>query len=147
MASNIATFLGNASTENIVVDAVLGKAKGTYFKTETPSINLNQKKKWIAFHSRPRGEIIIDQLAKKRIIANQQSLLPSGIHQVKGLFEKGAVIRIIDTYGIEIGCGIVNFSTEELLKLTKIRSDIEIDPPSVMDINLFVCYSDVPITV
>jgi glutamate 5-kinase len=147
MASNIATFLGNASTENIVVDAVLGKAKGTYFKTETPSINLNQKKKWIAFNSRPAGEIIIDQLAKKRIIANQQSLLPTGIHQVKGLFEKGAVIRIIDTYGTEIGCGVVNFSTEELLKLTKIRSDIEIDSPSVMDINLFVCYSDVPITV
>jgi glutamate 5-kinase len=147
MASNIATFLGNASTENIVVDAVLGKAKGTYFKTETPSINLNQKKKWIAFNSRPAGEIIIDQLAKKRIIANQQSLLPSGIHQVKGLFEKGAVIRIIDTFGTEIGCGVVNFSTNELLKLTKIGSDIEIDSPSVMDISLFVCYSDVPITV
>ena len=147
MASNIATFLGNASTENIVVDAVLGKAKGTYFKTETPSINLNQKKKWIAFNSRPEGEIIIDHLAKKRMIENQQSLLPSGIYQVKGQFKKGAVIRIIDTYGNEIGCGVVNFSSGELKLLTEQGLDIAINPPSVMDINLFVCYSDVPITV
>ncbi len=79
MASGITTFLGNASKKNIVIDAVIGKAKGTYFKAETPSIHLNQKKKWIAFNSRPEGEIIIDHLAKKRIIENQQSLLPSGI--------------------------------------------------------------------
>ena len=129
MASNIATFLGNASTENIVVDAVLGKAKGTYFKTETPLMKLNQKKKWIAFHSRPSGEIIINPLAKKRIIEKRQSLLPSGIHQVKGLFEKGSVIRIIDTYGTEIGCGVVNFSSVELQKLSKVGYDIESKSP------------------
>ena len=52
MASGITTFLGNASKTNIVVDAVFGKAKGTYFQAETPSVHLNQKKKWIAFHSR-----------------------------------------------------------------------------------------------
>jgi glutamate 5-kinase len=147
MASNIATFLGNASTVNIVVDAVSGKAKGTYFKAETPSINLNQKKKWIAFNSRPEGEIIIDHLAKKRIIENQQGLLPSGIYQVNGQFEKGAVIRLIDTYGNEVGCGVVNFSAAELQQLTEQRADLTIDPPFIVDINLFVCYSDVPITV
>jgi glutamate 5-kinase len=147
MASNIITFLGKTSTTNIVIDAVLGKAKGTYFKAETPSINLNQKKKWIAFNSRPEGEIIINHLAKKLIIENQQSLLASGIYQVKGQFEKGAVIRIIDTYGNELGCGVVNFSAEELQQLTEQGSDITIDSLFVMDINLFVCYSDVPITV
>jgi glutamate 5-kinase len=147
MASNIATFLGNASTANIVVDAVSGKAKGTYFKAETPSVNLNQKKKWIAFNSRPEGEIIINHLAKKRMIESKKSLLSSGIYQVDGQFEKGAVIRIIDTYGNEIGCGVVNFSTEELEKLMEQRSDKTTNPPSVMDINLFVCHSDVPITV
>ena len=147
MASNIAAFLGKASTKNIVVDAVLGKAKGTYFKTKTPSLNLNQKKKWIAFHSRPSGEIIINPLAKKQILENRQNLLLSGIHQVKGLFKKGSVIRIIDTYGTEIGCGIANFSADELQKLTKMGADIEIDSPHVMDFNLFVLYSDIPITV
>lgn len=119
----------------------------TYFKTETPSINLNQKKKWIAFNSRPEGEIIINHLAINRMIENQQSLLPSGIYQVKGQFNKGAVIRIIDTYGNEIGCGVVNFSSGELKLLTEQGLDIAINPPFVMDINLFVCFSDVPITV
>ncbi len=146
MASGITTFLGNASKNNIVVDAVFEKAKGTYFKAEVPLISLNQKKKWIAFNSRPEGEIIIDHLAKKRIIENQQSLLPSDIFQVKGPFEKDAVIRIIDIYENKIGCGIVNFSSDKLQELIE-RSDIENDPPFVMDINLFVFHSEVPITV
>lgn len=73
--------------------------------------------------------------------------MPSGIYQVNGQFDKGAVIRIIDTYGNEIGCGVVNFSTEDLQELTEKEFDKATTPPSVMDINLFVCHSDVPITV
>jgi glutamate 5-kinase len=51
MASGITTFLGNAARKNIVIDGVLGKAKGTYFKSETPSTYTNHKEKWIAFNS------------------------------------------------------------------------------------------------
>ena len=76
MASGISTFLGNATKKNIVVDAVFGKARGTYFKAETPLVHLNQKEKWIAFNSDPEGEIIIDSLEIERIVEKQQILLP-----------------------------------------------------------------------
>ena len=84
---------------------------------------------------------------KERIIEKQQILLPFGIHQVAGQFEKGAVIRIIDTYGKEIGFGVVNFSTEELLQLTDQETAIANNRPFVIDIDHFVCHLDVPITV
>jgi glutamate 5-kinase len=147
MVSGITTFLGNASKKNIAIDAVVGKAIGTYFQAETPSIHLNQRKKWIAFHSRPEGEIMIDQLAKERMIENQQSLLPLGIHQITGQFEKGSVIRIIDIFGNEIGCGVVNFSTEELLQLTEHGSKITNHSPVVINNSHFVCHLYIPITV
>ena len=147
MASGIATFLGNASKKNIVVDAVFGNAKGTYFEAETPSINLNQKKKWIAFNLGPEGEIIIDQAAKSRIVERRKSLLPFGIKKVNGQFEKGAVIRIIDVDGNEIGLGVVNFSTKELQKITEQGNNLNINSPNVIDIDQFVCHLDVPITV
>ncbi len=147
MASGITTFLGNASKRNIVKDAVIGKARGTYFKTETPAFNFNQRKKWIAFHSHPEGEMIITNQAKIRIVEEHKSLLPSGIHNINGQFEKGAVIRIMDTTGTEVGCGVVNYSNEELLHLLKHKNHTGIGQPYVMDINHFVCHLDVPITV
>jgi glutamate 5-kinase len=51
MASGITTFLGNAARKNIIIDGVLGKAKGTYFKSKKPSAYTNHKEKWIAFNS------------------------------------------------------------------------------------------------
>lgn len=147
MASGIPTFLGNASKKNIVVDAVLGKAKGTYFKKEAPSVYLNLRKKWIAFNSQPAGEIIITQQAKEQMVKKQKSLSTTGIYQIKGEFEKEAVVRIIDTYRNEIGCGVVNLSAKELHKFTK-QSLYGLDAPIiVMDINYFVCQLDVQINV
>ena len=146
MASGIPTFLGNASTQNISVDAVSGKARGTYFIKETPSVYLDQKKKWIAFNSHPEGEITITQQAKKNIIEKQESLSITGIDRIEGPFEKEAVVRIIDTYRNEIGCGVVNFSANELTHLRKQISN-RAEYPIVMDIDYFVCQLDVPISV
>lgn len=146
MASGIPTFLGNASTQNIAVDAVSGKARGTYFIKETPSVYLDQKKKWIAFNSHPEGEIFITQEAKKNIIEKQEGLSITGIYRVEGPFEKEAVVRIIDTYRNEIGCGVVNFSANELTHLRKQTSN-RAECPIVMDIDYFVCQLDAPILV
>jgi glutamate 5-kinase len=147
MASGITTFLGNSSHKNVVVDAVLGKARGTYFKGETPLTNLNQKKKWIAFNSGPEGEIIINQNAKVRIIEKRLGLLPSGINEVIGWFKKGAVIRVNDVNGEELGLAIVQYSSKELKKLVVQDSDRKMALTSVLDIENFVCHLDVPISV
>lgn len=43
MSSGITTFLGNASRKNIIVEAVLGKARGSYFKSGSPSTQFRHK--------------------------------------------------------------------------------------------------------
>lgn len=48
MTFGITTFLGHAAQKHVVRDAVMGSAKGTYFKGCTPSISMNHKEKWIA---------------------------------------------------------------------------------------------------
>jgi len=53
MASGITTFLGNAARKNIIIDGVVGKAKGTYFKSKKSSTYLTHKERWIAFNSVP----------------------------------------------------------------------------------------------
>lgn len=136
MASGITTYLGKAGVANVLIDAVNEQAKGTYFKTEPNMVNLNQKKKWIAFNSGPEGEVTIDQIAKGRIIDRDKNLLAAGITSVSGQFDKGAVIRIIDTFGKEIGLGVVNFSSDELEQLNDNETTLK---SAVVKTEDFVC--------
>ncbi|TXC91599.1 glutamate 5-kinase [Metabacillus litoralis] len=114
MASGISTFLGKATVSNILGDAVNGEARGTYFEVTNETVNLNQKKQWIAFHSGPEGELVINQHVKMSIADHKHSIYSSDIEQVNGQFEKGSVIRILDHEGERIGLGVVNYSNEEL---------------------------------
>lgn len=144
MASGISTFLGKASVPNILIDAVNHTAKGTYFETEKYTLNLNHKKQWIAFNSGPEGELIINSEAKTSLLKHKQSILPSGIDDVKGYFRKGAVIIIKDTDGEEIGLGVINYSSEELKTL---RTDRPENGKIIVNIEDLVCHLELSIPV
>lgn len=140
MASGISTFLGKASVKNILGDAVAGKARGTYFKVTNETINLNQKKQWIAFHSGPEGELVINKNARATLADHnhKHSIFSSDIEAVKGEFEKGSVIRIIDHEGNRIGLGVVNYSNSDLEKLSIITGE-EVDRLEVVHFDDLVC--------
>ncbi|WP_226668297.1 glutamate 5-kinase [Metabacillus litoralis] len=125
MASGISTFLGKATVSNILGDAVNGDARGTYFEVTNETVNLNQKKQWIAFHSGPEGELVINQHVKMSIADHKHSIYSSDIEQVNGQFEKGSVIRILDHEGERIGLGVVNYSNYELENLRKTTGEEE----------------------
>ncbi len=114
MAAGIDSFLGKAGTENILLDAVEGTAKGTYFEQEPDAFNLDNQRQWIAFHSGPEGKVTISSAAKAAIIDNHENLYRSDIQEVKGRFKDGAVVRILDEDGKEIGLGRINYSNEQL---------------------------------
>lgn len=138
MASGIRTFLGKATISNILNDAVQGTAKGTYFEVSTETVNLDQKKQWIAFHSGPKGEIFINGHGKLSIVECKQSILSSHIEKVNGRFEKGSVIRILDHQGERVGLGVVNYSTEELERIMNSIGE-ELSNDEVVLIEHFVC--------
>lgn len=145
MASGITTFLGKASIANILVDAVNGIARGTYFDITNETKNLNQKKQWIAFHSGPEGELVINQHVRKSIADHNYSIYSSDIIEVKGQFAKGAVIQIIDLAGERIGLGVVNYSHEDLEKVREL--DKEVEDLVVVDCDDFVCELDLSLPV
>ncbi|WP_370529800.1 glutamate 5-kinase [Alkalihalobacillus sp. AL-G] len=148
MASGITSFLGKASTPNIVYDAVYHNATGTYFELQEDTENLNQKKQWIAFNSGPEGEVTIDHSAKESILDSEESLDPSNVHSVKGRFEKGAVVRILDLSGEKIGLGVVNYSSdafEQLINQTDI--DMKNYEKAAVESKHFVCHLDAAVPV
>lgn len=146
LASGIPTFLGNANKTNIVENALIGRATGTYFSVKEAHTYLNHKKRWIAFHSLPEGSITISQAAEEQIVNRNQGLTPVGILDITGQFERGAVISIVDVEGNKVGCGVINFSSDELRLFVTTKSNFSNVSPFVMNDQNIVCHKEVPIT-
>ncbi len=77
---------------------------------------LHARKKWIISSVSPKGELIIDDGAKKAL-SNGKSLLAAGIKKVLGKFNKGDHIKILDTKNKEFARGLSSFSSVEISKL------------------------------
>lgn len=60
------------------------------------------------------GQVIIDGNAEKALINDKRSLLSVGIVRVEGDFEAKSVVAILNENLVEIGRGVVNFSSEEI---------------------------------
>ncbi|UOR13463.1 glutamate 5-kinase [Halobacillus amylolyticus] len=148
MASGISSFLGKASTDGIVYNAVYGKAVGTYFEPTSEQENLNQKKQWIAFNSGPEGDVTIDHRARETIVGMKESLLPMNVHHVSGRFKKGAVVRIHDLEGEEVGLGVVNYSSEQLKKMIGLTEpELESYELAAIESKDLVCHLEVSLPV
>ena len=83
---------------------------------------LHARKKWIISSISPKGELIIDDGAKKALI-NGKSLLAAGIKKVSGKFNKGDHIKIIDIKNNEFARGLSSFSSEEIVKIIGCHSN------------------------
>ena len=77
---------------------------------------LDARKKWIISSISPKGELIIDEGAKKAI-KNGKSLLAAGIKKVSGKFNKGDHIKILDKANNECARGLCSFSSTEIEKI------------------------------
>mgnify|MGYP001183966914 FL=1 len=82
---------------------------------------LHARKKWIISSISPKGELTIDDGAKRALI-NGKSLLAAGIKKISGKFLKGDHIKIIDINRKEFARGLSSFSSEEIYKIMGCQS-------------------------
>lgn len=87
------------------------------------SENLSDKKRWIGYATNIRGQLIVNQGAKKAILEQCSSLLPIGILNVINDFKQGEVVSICDENNVEIARGMVNYNSEECRKIVGAHSD------------------------
>jgi glutamate 5-kinase len=79
------------------------------------------RKRWIAGVLRPEGSLMVDDGA---VTALQQgkSLLPAGIRQIDGRFERGDVVVVKSRDGREIARGLVAYSASDAERIAGKRS-------------------------
>ena len=96
------------------IDRIFKKNEYTIFTSKVSK--LDARKKWIISSVSPKGELIIDDGAKKAL-RNSKSLLAAGIKKVNGIFKKGDHIRILDKSHKECARGLCSFSSDEIRKI------------------------------
>ena len=102
------------------INQIEKKGNCTLFVSKIPK--LHARKKWIISSISPKGELIIDEGAKKALL-NGKSLLAAGIKKVSGKFSKGDHIKILDTKRKEFARGLSSFSSEEVVKILGCHSN------------------------
>lgn len=82
-------------------------------------------KAWIAGTVAPAGKLMLDEGAV-RALHNGKSLLPSGIVEVVGHFDKGESVAVLSPSGEEIARGIVSYSADDIRQIRgRASRDIE----------------------
>ncbi len=124
----IAVVIANSRRENVILDILAGKDVGTYFK---PQSRMPAVKRWIAYGAAVKGQIHVNEGAKKAIL-DGSSLLPVGVVRVVGNFSVGEVVSIIDEEGAAFAKGNPNFSSGELnlikgLQVTEVHKKLGAD--------------------
>ena len=108
--SGCALIICNGEGKNPILELSKG-GKHTLFKpNETP---LTARKKWIAAGLKILGKLIIDNGASKALM-NGSSLLPAGVLEVEGNFEKGDLIEIYTSDRKKIASGLSSYNSQEI---------------------------------
>ena len=106
---------------------------------------LNARKQWLADHLQLNGRLMLDAGAVKAL-GDGKSLLPIGVVEVQGEFERGAAVACLSPEGHEIARGLINYGSSDARRIARRAStDIEsilgyIDEPEMIHRdNLVTC--------
>ncbi|EKE02774.1 MAG: hypothetical protein ACD_20C00334G0003 [uncultured bacterium] len=113
-------IIANGKCPDIIEKIFNNEEVGTIF---LPIEHLSSRKRWIAYATNVTGVVKVNDGAKKALIDNFASLLPSGILDVKNSFHKGDVVSIINAENKEFAKGMVNYSSVDCKKLIGKRTE------------------------
>ncbi len=120
--SGTTMVIADGARPNVILDAVEGKSVGTRFAAT--STKIESRKRWI-LSERATGSVIVDEGAADAV-RNGRSLLPVGVRDVQGEFDRGEAVLVKDLGGHTIAHGITRYSAAEAaLLMGRQSSEIE----------------------
>jgi glutamate 5-kinase len=113
--SGAATVIVAGAIDNVITAVMAGEVLGTYLQ---PNIApLAAKKQWLLGQLQLKGQVTLDAGAVNVVKSSGKSLLAVGVTAVNGEFRRGDLVACVNTQGIEIARGLINYDCFETLKI------------------------------
>jgi len=109
-----ATVLCNGRSRNVLVRVAAGEPVGTLFASGD---KLAARKHWLAFTTRTRGTLVVDEGAARALVERGKSLLPAGIAEVRGRFRIGEAVDCVGPAGDVLARGLVAYGADEIRRI------------------------------
>ena len=113
-------IIARGTERDVLLKIMEGGKTGTLFVPSAP--RMRGWKRWISFAARARGHIRVDNGAREAVVERGKSLLPSGIIDVSGTFEKGDVVDIEDEEGRPFARGLTNYSSDDVQAIKGLKT-------------------------
>ena len=113
-ASGGNVIIANGDREDTLRRIFSGQETGTIFLMQD---YVTARKRWLGFAVRTQGRLILDDGAVNAVVKKGKSLLPVGILDADGMFERGEIVSLVDSSKKEIGRGLTNYGMEDVLRI------------------------------
>jgi len=112
VSSGVHVVIASGKEPDIVLKLASGDMRGTHF---LPAIShMESRRRWMVSGLCTRGKLLVDSGAALALKKQNRSLLAAGIKNAEGKFGRGDIVAIYDTNETQIGCGIANYSSEDI---------------------------------
>jgi glutamate 5-kinase len=118
------TVIASGREPDVLVRLAQGERIGTLLTAQT--VPLAARKQWLADHLTVSGQLRLDAGAVTALMRDGKSLLPVGVTEVAGEFQRGEVVVCVDAAGREVARGLANYSAEETRRIMR-RPSSEIE--------------------
>lgn len=118
--SGTSVVIANGSRDDVLPGVLAARVPATWFPAcITPA---EGRKRWLLAQRATAGSVTVDAGAAEALLRRGKSLLPVGIVEVQGEFQRGALIGVRDGAGHEIARGLGNYAAEDLRRILGQRS-------------------------
>ncbi len=111
------TVIASGHEVDVLPRLALGERIGTQLVAQRAT--LAARKQWLADHLQVRGSLTLDAGAVNALTAQGKSLLPIGVIEVSGEFERGEVVSCRDATQREVARGLVNYGSAETRRILR----------------------------
>ena len=120
-SSGTDVIIANGYEPDILPRIEQGESLGTFFPAKVDK--MESKKRWMLSGLASKGRIIVDEGAALALKKQNKSLLPAGIVEVRGSFQRGDIVNILTEEGKNVGSAISNYSAADIAMIKGIHSD------------------------
>lgn len=118
--SGTQVIIASGDEPDVLTRLAQGESIGTRF---SPTVtHLESRKRWILAEP-AHGDLTLDVGAVRALLEQGKSLLPVGITDLSGGFERGQTVRLLAPEGREIGRGIARYDAAAVQRIKRHRSD------------------------